>query len=114
MKKNFLVKTESLKKILDCFSDHDEFREFASDLSGMIDEIIFAGHLAHRNIENDEFVIIMALKQFFVFGLFCQQNVEIIHQLINVVEYTEITEEEKKNLSKESENKDEDERELNG
>jgi hypothetical protein len=100
------VKTESLKKILDCFTNQEEFHNFAQDLAGVIDEIVFTGHVAHRNLDHDEFVTLMALKQFFVFGLFCQQNIEVIHELIKVIEYTEVTEDEKKDMTKDFPNND--------
>lgn len=106
MKKYLVVKTENLQKILNCFANQEEFENFAGELAGMIDEIIFSGHVAQRNIENTEFVTLMALKQFFIFGVFCQQNIELIHEMIKVIEYTEVTEEEKKGMSKDFPNND--------
>ncbi len=94
MKRYMIVKRESLKKMLDCFSSEEEFVAFSDELSALVQEITFAGTLALRNQEDQELVTTMALKQHFVLALFCKQNIEIIHELIKAVEYTEVTEQE--------------------
>lgn len=106
MKKYMVVKTEILEKILRCFANQEEFETFAGEFGGMIEEVVFAGQVANRNIEDKELVNLMTVKQIFLLGLFCQQNLDVIHDLVSIIEYTEITEEQKKGLSKEFPKKD--------
>ena len=67
----------------------------------MIDEILFTGQLIQRNLDNQEVVSVLAIKQYFLFALFCKENIELIQQLIGVVDYTEVSKEEKDRFNEE-------------
>ncbi len=99
MKKYILVKPESLKKILDSFANQEEFQEFTESLSSTIDEILFTSQLASRNKEDHETYTVLCVKTLFILGLFCQQNMDIIHQIVNAIEYTDITKEQIEKIS---------------
>ena len=101
MKKYLIVKNETLTALLDCFSSQEEFYDFGYDLSLLIEEIIFTGAVARREQENTEQVKLLAVKQFFLLAMFCRENMDLIKDLVNVVEYTEISEEEKQKLDDE-------------
>lgn len=97
MKKFLMVKTECLENILKCFADQEEFVTFSQQLSSAVDEITFASQVANRAIDNENLYTIMSLKQLFIIALLFKNNIELIHQMIRVVDYLEITEEDKIN-----------------
>lgn len=95
-----IVKREVLQKLLECFADQEEFIQFSADLNGMINEILFAGQLAYRNIDNEDYVRLMVIKQFFVLGVFFKENVELLHEMMKSIEFREVTQKEKDRLEK--------------
>ncbi len=109
MKKYLLVTTDTLENIMNCFCDDDEFAGFTGDLSSMIGEVIYTGQKALRESDDEEFVSLMQLKQVFLFAMFCRDYIEVIHDLVNVAEYSEITQEQKDQLKQETQIKDLDE-----
>lgn len=98
MKKYNLVHAESLKKLAGCFTSHEELCEFLEQLRGICDEIEFSDHLMRRNISDLSSLRVLMLKKLFMFTLFCKQNIEVLHDLVNKIEYTEITETERKGI----------------
>lgn len=100
MKTYIVIKTDCLIKMLDSFGTPEELEEFGTQLSSLIEEIIFAGNLSERNMDKPEFVRLMTMKQLFLFTLFCRNNVDLIHDLISKIDYTEITEEERNEILK--------------
>jgi hypothetical protein len=103
MKKYLVVKADMLNKILDCFSSEQEFMDFGNELGVMIEEIVFASQLAGRNLEDKAFQNEVVLKQYFLLGLFLRNNIDTIHDLVRVIDYEEITEEDKKKLEEQIE-----------
>lgn len=95
-----MIRKEVLQKILDSFSGQEEFFQFATDMNTMINEILFSGQLAYRNLENEDYVRLMVLKQFFILGLFVKENIEVLHEMINAIDFKEITHKEKNRLEK--------------
>lgn len=89
MKRHMIVKGEVLKKVLDCFCTQDEFQDFLVDMGGLMNELNYSGQTAWRDIDNKELGNLMAMKQVFLMGQFCKDNIEVIRDLIRVVEYTE-------------------------
>jgi tRNA C32,U32 (ribose-2'-O)-methylase TrmJ len=101
MKRYYSVKTEILAELLECFATQEEFIEFTHHLNGMTEEMLFINQLTVRNSEDSEVVTLMALKRLFILAIFVKENIEVLHELIRKVQYTEkdeISEEERKGL----------------
>jgi hypothetical protein len=104
MKKHMVVKKECLSRILDCFSSREEFDDFLHMFYTLVREVTFANECARRDIENEEYAKIIMLKQLFVLGLFCKSNIEILRELIQAIEYDELTNEQIEALKEENPN----------
>lgn len=102
MKKYMYVTNETLAKIMSCFANREELNEFAMSLSITVDEITYAASQAIREEPGTERFHSLIAKQYFHMALFCRKNIDVIHELIKAVDYSEITEEEKTRLENES------------
>lgn len=95
MKKYMVVKTETLEKILNCFTEKDELDQFMLELHILIDEINFSNMLIIRSVEDSEEGTVLLLKQLFLLSVFFKKNIEVLKSIMQVVEYREVTEEKK-------------------
>lgn len=102
MKKHVIITTESLVKLSQCFSDPEEVQTFIQQMGDVIDEIHFYSQLRLRS-ETEEEGIVALLKQVCVFSMFCREHFELIHQLISIVEFRDLTEEEFQEMDKQNE-----------
>lgn len=93
MKSYMIVKTETLEKMLDSFSNAEEYRDFVGDLMAMSGEINFAQEFNRRMEATDLQVGVNMAKMLLSFVIFCRGNIEIIQDLIRVIEF-EIVEKE--------------------
>lgn len=84
----FVVNRQTMENILDCFSDTEEFIEFAEDMTAMITEILKCGNQICKHEGNDEVCEEMVLKQLFMLSLFFRRNFDVIKELVRVVDYT--------------------------
>lgn len=98
--KYMVVKSEILQKIAASFSTAEEFLQFASTLQSLVKELEFGNQLIERNIEDENIVNVSILKQIFLFGVFCRANMDVVKEIVNVVEFKEISKEESDQMRK--------------
>lgn len=89
-----LVSGETLIKIMQCFSDQEEFVYFASELNGFLNEMNNCLESIKENPNDLGLSVLMMLRQVFYLSVFNKNNIEIIHQIIGKIEYTTITDDE--------------------
>lgn len=95
MRRYMVVQKSTLVSLLDSFTDEEEFVKFGQDMSDLLEEMIYTGYTARRNLEDSEQVTALTLKQYFLFALFCKDNIEVLQQMMRVVDYKEVSPEEK-------------------
>lgn len=99
-KRYYIVKTETLVKLLRCFSSQEEFHQFLHHLNSLSKEMNFIDQVIERNPDNDEAIAMLDCKKLFILSVLIKENIELIHEMIKVVEYkekSELTEEEIRN-----------------
>lgn len=101
-KRYLLVTKETLQKIASCFASGEEMVDFARQFSDLIEEVLFSAQLAKRSGFNDDYSKLMVMKQMFMIGVFFRDNLEVLHQFIQAINYTEITKEERDKLVKDN------------
>ena len=102
MSKNFVsVQTKDLVALLDCFTSADEFEQFCTQMSVMVQEIKFTSEVQIRN-SDDGFVSMLQMKQLFLLTLFCRENFELIRELVGKLKYDPVDDQEAERLKKES------------
>ena len=97
MKKYQVVTPETLVKIAECFTDSEEMITFTSQMEGLVEELIFNSMLRKR-VPSDSSAVLL-LKQTCVFGLFCREHMDLIHQIVKNLECKQMTEEEIKEMN---------------
>ena len=98
--KYMVVKTEILQKIAGCFASLDEFNEFTSNLQALIKELQFGNQLIERHLDNVDVITVSLLKQIFLFGVFCRQNMDVVKEIVNYVDFEEISKEQSERMRK--------------
>ena len=91
---------EQLERMLECFTDSEEFHQFAEDFHNTLKDILNSGSYALENSDDDRLVRTMALNQFFQMTMFFKDNVELFHQFMSVLEYREVSQEEHDRLAR--------------
>lgn len=95
-----LVKAETIKKMIDTFCNDDEYQTFCISLNQLSQELQY---LALRMVRDPEKMSTSLLKQVFTFSMFCRDNMDLLQELINIVDYNVIDKEMVKNLKEEGE-----------
>lgn len=98
--KYVVVQTDVLKKIAGCFSSEEEYTEFAHSMQSLVRDLEFDNQIIDRNIENETVVDVTVLKQIFMFGAFCRENMDVISEIVRFVDFKEITKEERDRIWK--------------
>lgn len=96
MKTYMVVKTETLQKMYDSFAGVEEYTDFIMDLMSLSGEISFANEFNRRTEPTDLQVGVNMAKMLLSFSLFCRGNIEVIKELIRLVEYEVVQEEDGK------------------
>lgn len=92
-KKMVIVEAETLKNLLDCFSNAEEYQTYIESLVGLITEFTFSRAFQERADTQDE-VDNQTIKQVFMMAIFFRENYDLIQNLVRVVDYKHATEEE--------------------
>jgi hypothetical protein len=93
-KKYILVDRTTIEKMLDTFGSSDEFLAFQRDLTGLSAHLYDIANTMKD--EKDENILMnKVVAQLFAFGYFCRENIEIIRQWVQLIQYKELTKEEK-------------------
>ena len=98
MKKYMVVTSETLTNLGKCFSTIEELETFVLHLDELGKEIMFSTIL--RNKVGKDNLTYVVLKQISILALFCRENMELMQQLVNRVEYKEISEDEAEEIWK--------------
>jgi len=102
MKKRIVVTSDTLQRMTDCFTSHEELNAFLGDLTGLADEITFTNQLICRHLQDSDnrMALILTMKRVVLFAIMCKENIEVIHDLLGVIEYKEITETRQQDIQK--------------
>lgn len=93
-----VVKVRTLENILKCFANEDEFEEFYTAMHLMIQEISFTNQLAARSLSDEETYKTLVVKEIFLLGVFVKEHIEQLRDIINKVEFSEVSAADKKKL----------------
>lgn len=97
MRKHLLVSADCFQKIAKCFSDSEEVTTFINQMSDVIEELSFTERLRERTADPNVGAMLL-LKQVCIFGMFCREHIDLLHQIISQIDYRELTEEEIEDL----------------
>jgi|SRR6187399_2753065 hypothetical protein len=92
------VPKEVLDKLKDCFCDLEELMDFVVQLEVIGEEISFIAKLKERLDDEDHYKSCMG--QVGVFTLFCRDYFDVLVQLVKMIEWKLMTEDEFNNTGK--------------
>lgn len=93
-KTHVVVDSESLKKLLNCFADTEEFHEFMGSVVSLIQEITFSLALQERSRSERQVLDYQTAKQIFIISMFLRENYDLIQNLVHAVNYKLVTKDE--------------------
>lgn len=100
MKQHKVITQEILAKLDACFSDQEEIYTFLTSLKDVTDDLHFLILLSNKVEDKDLPNILM--KQICVFALFCRENFDLVRELVEKIDWKNMTEEQINNLKGEN------------
>lgn len=88
-KKVRVISKETLNKLLQCFSEPSEMGDFCLNMNILSYQIAASSQVG---VSSEEEAVILGLRQIAHFANFCQQNIEVVRDLIQVCSVEEFTE----------------------
>lgn len=94
-----MITPESQQRLSNCFSSDEEVWFLSHQLGELGEELDHISRIIDRSFA-DQLPGVL-LKQICAFTLFCQQNMDLIHQLVSQLETEEVDQDEAKRISEE-------------
>lgn len=106
MKQYIMITTETLERMVNSFTDEEEYSAFVVDLLGVCAEINFANEYMKRHQESTDLLGVAMAKAIVMFSSFARDNIEAIRGLVATVDFQTVTVEEPEEVFEEEDDDD--------